>query len=82
MQISAVQFTINNISDSLVLVDLDNQIPSAEPIDSVYTDGSYDTKKCREVISHRQAHAVIQPRKMLNLGKIQRLALCNNANKN
>ena len=67
VQISAVQFTINNISDSLVLVDLDNQIPPVELIDSVYTDGSYDTKKCREVISDWQAHAVIPPRKMLTL---------------
>ncbi|WP_032058189.1 transposase, partial [Acinetobacter nosocomialis] len=28
-----------------------------------YTDGAYDTKCCRKVISDRQAHAVIPPRK-------------------
>jgi hypothetical protein len=43
-------------------------------IDSVYTDGAYDTKKCRQVIADRQAHAVIPPRKMRNHGKIQRSA--------
>ena len=63
LQIRAVQLTTNNISDSQVLGDLLNQIPPAEPIDSVYTDGAYDTKQCREMISDRQAHAVIPPRK-------------------
>jgi len=45
------------------LGDLLNQIPSDERIDSVYTDGVYDTKLCRQVISDRHAHAVIPPRK-------------------
>ncbi len=43
--------------------DLLNQIPSDERINSVYTDGAYDTKQCRQVIVDRQAHAVIPPRK-------------------
>ena len=34
-----------------------------EPIDSVYTDGAYDTKHCRQVILDRDAHAIIPPRK-------------------
>jgi hypothetical protein len=51
------------MSDSQVLGDLLNQIPKAEPINSVYTDGAYDTKHCREVIADWQAHAVISPRK-------------------
>ena len=65
MQIRAVQLTTNNVSDSQVLGDLLNQIPSDERIDSVYTDGAlpYDTKWCRQVISDRHAHAVIPPRK-------------------
>lgn len=63
LQIRAVQLTTNNISDSQVLGHLLNQIPPDEPIDSVYTDGAYDTKQCREMISDRQAHAVIPPRK-------------------
>jgi hypothetical protein len=28
-----------------------------------YTDGAYDTKYCRQLISDRQAHAVTPPRK-------------------
>ncbi len=63
LQIRAVQLTTNNVSDSQVLGDLLDQIPLDERIDSVYTDGAYDTKCCRKVISDRQAHAVIPPRK-------------------
>ena len=53
-----------------MLGDLLDQIPQDEQIDSVYTDGAYDTKQCRQVIADRQAHAVIPPRKMRNLVKI------------
>jgi len=63
LQIRSVQLTINNVSDSQVLGDLLNQIPLDEQIDSVYTDGAYDTKQCRQVIADREAHAVIPPRK-------------------
>jgi hypothetical protein len=63
LQIRAVQLTTNNISDSQVLEDLLQQIPKDEQIDSVYTDGAYDTKHCRQVIADRQVHAVIPPRK-------------------
>ena len=63
LQIRAVQLTTNNISDSQVLGDLLDQIPPDEPIDSVYTDRAYGTKCFRQVISDRQAHAVIPPRK-------------------
>ncbi|MDI9693705.1 transposase, partial [Acinetobacter baumannii] len=48
---------------SQVLGDLLDQIPQDERVDSVYTDGAYDTKQCRKVIADRQAHAVIPPRK-------------------
>jgi hypothetical protein len=34
-----------------------------ERIDSVYTDGAYDTKHCQQVILNRDAHAVIPSRK-------------------
>jgi hypothetical protein len=44
LQIRAVQLTTNNISDSQLLGDLLDQIPLDEQIDSVYTDGAYDTK--------------------------------------
>jgi len=63
LQIRAVQLTTNNVSDSQVLSDLLDQVPLDEQIDSVYTDGAYDTKRCRQVIADRQAHAVIPPRK-------------------
>ena len=63
IQIRAVQLTANNVSDSQVLEDLLAQIPLDEQIDSAYTDGAYDTKRCRQVIADRQAYAVIPPRK-------------------
>ncbi|WP_180128713.1 MULTISPECIES: IS5 family transposase [unclassified Acinetobacter] len=63
LQIRAVQLTANNVSDSQVLEDLLAQIPLDEQIDSVYTDGAYDTKRCHQVIADRQGHAVIPPRK-------------------
>ncbi|KCX50256.1 putative transposase [Acinetobacter pittii] len=46
-----------------MLEDLLSQVPLDERIDSVYTDGAYDTKHCRQVILNRDAHAVIPPRK-------------------
>ena len=63
LQIRAIQLTTNNVSDSQVFGDLLDQIPQDEQIDSVYTDGAYSTKKCRQVIADRQAHAVIPLRK-------------------
>ena len=46
-QIHAVQLTTNNVSDSQVLEDLLAQIPLNKRIDTVYTNGAYDTKHCR-----------------------------------
>ena len=43
------------MGDSQVPGDLLDQIPSDERIDSVYTDGAYDTKRCRQVIADRNA---------------------------
>ena len=63
LQIRAIQLTTNNVSDSQVLGDLLDQILEEEQIDSIYTDGAYDTKQCRQLIADRQAHAVIPPRK-------------------
>ena len=73
LQIRAVQLTTNNASDSQVLGDLLAQIPLDEQINSVYTDGAYDTKYCRQVILDRQAHAVIPPRKNAKLWKDKKL---------
>jgi hypothetical protein len=70
LQIRAIQLTTNNVSDSQVLGDLLNQISSDELIDSVYTDGAYDTKLCRHVISDRHAHAEIPQEKMQGHGMI------------
>ena len=47
LEIRAVKLTTNNVSDLL------NQILSDKPIDSIYTDGTYDTKYCRQVIADR-----------------------------
>lgn len=62
LQIKKVQLTTNNVSDSQVLGYLLNQMPLGEQIDSVYTDGAYDMKQCRQVIAERP-HALVPPRK-------------------
>lgn len=63
LQIRTVQLITNNVGDSQVLGDLLDQIPPDGRIDSVYTDGAYDTKRCRQLIANRQAHSIIPPRK-------------------
>ena len=80
LQIRAVQLTTNDVSDSQVLEELLHQIPLDEQIDSVYTDGAYDTKHCRQVISDRQAHAVIPPKRMQSHGKINKQGLSSGMN--
>ncbi len=40
LQLCTLQLTKNNVSNSQILQDLLNQIPSDEQIDSVYIDGS------------------------------------------
>ena len=78
LQIRAVQLTTNNVSDSPVLGELLDQVPPTEQSDPHCTDGAYDTKLCRQVISDRDAHAVIPPRKNAkpwkdkNLGFVER----------
>jgi hypothetical protein len=49
---------VSNLNKSQVLGDLLDQIPLEEQIDSVYTDGAYDTKYCRQVVSDRQARSI------------------------
>ena len=77
LQIRAVQLTTNNVSDSQVLGDLLKQIPEDEQIDSVNTDGAYDTKHCRQVIVDRQANAIIPPRKNAKLWKDSKISSSN-----
>ena len=50
-----------------------DQIPLDERIDSIYTDGAYDTKHCRQVILDQDAHAVIPSRKNAKLWKDKKL---------
>ena len=45
--------------DAPILPDLLNQIPSDQEISSVTGDGAYDTRKCHDAISARNANAVI-----------------------
>ena len=59
-----MQLTTNNVSDSQVLEGLLAQIPLDERINSVYTDGAYDIKHCRQVILDQDAHAVFHQERM------------------
>ena len=47
--------------DAPILPDLLNQIPSDQEIGSVTGDVAYDTRKCHDAISARNANAVIPP---------------------
>lgn len=49
-----------------MLPELLNQIPLDQDIGRVTADGAYNTRKCREAIASRGAHAVIPPRKNAN----------------
>ena len=52
LQIRVVQVTTNNVSDSQVFGDLLDQIPQDEQIDSVYTNGAYDTMNSHRFCRH------------------------------
>lgn len=63
LEVRAVEITGSHIGDAPMLPDLLNQIPANEVIGSVTADGAYDTRKCHDAITDRDAHAVIPPRK-------------------
>jgi len=69
LEIRAIEATSSSIGDAPVLPDLLNQIPPDEEIGSVTADGAYDTRKCHDAITARNAHAVIPPRKNAKLWK-------------
>ena len=84
-EVRAVEVTTSNIGDAPMLPELLNQIPLDQDIGSVTADGAYDTRKCRDAIAARNAHAVILPRKNAkpwkpaSAGAITRNeAVCNN----
>jgi len=63
LEIRAIELTGSNIGDAPILPDLLGQIGPDQQIDRVTADGAYDTRKCYEAITGRNAHAVIPPRK-------------------
>lgn len=72
LEICAVEVT-RSIGDAPMLTDLLDQIPLDEEIGSVTGDGAYDTRKCRDAIAARNAHAVIPQRKDAKLWKPEKL---------
>jgi hypothetical protein len=69
LEVRAVEVTTSNIGDAPMLPELLNQIPPDQDIGSVTADGAYDTRKCHDAITARNAHAVIPPRKNAKLWK-------------
>jgi len=63
LEIRAIEVTDNSIGDAPVLPTLLDQIPPAEKIASVSSDGAYDTKDCHKAIALRAAYAIIPTRK-------------------
>ena len=71
LQISGVQLSTNNVSNSQVLEDLISQISLEERIDLVYKDGTYYIKHNRPSILDRDVHAGLLTRKNVNPRKDQ-----------
>ena len=69
LEIRAIEVTSSGIGDAPMLPDLLNQIPADHDLGSVTADGAYDTRKCRDAIAARNAHAVIPPRKNAKMWK-------------
>lgn len=62
LEIRAVEVTGSHVGDAPMLPGLLDQIPAGAEIGSVTADGACDTRKCREAVAGRGAHAVIPPR--------------------
>ena len=63
LEIRGIEVTSNRLGDAQVLLDLLNQIPCDEQIESVSGDGAYDTNKVHTAIAERGAEAIIPIRK-------------------
>lgn len=61
LEIRAVEVTSISIGGASMLPELLDQIPPNEEICSVTGDGAYDTRKCHDANTARNAHAVIPP---------------------
>lgn len=60
--IVAVELTANFVGNPEVLPDMLKQLPDNEAIATIAADGAYDTEKCHQAITARQAQALIPPR--------------------
>lgn len=63
LEIRAIEVTDNRTSDATMLPELLSQIPAAEELMTVTTDGAYDTRRCHAAIAERGAAAIIPPRR-------------------
>lgn len=63
LEVRAVEITTSNVGDAPMLPESLDQIPPDQDIGSVTADGAYDTRRCHDAISARNAHAIIPPRK-------------------
>jgi hypothetical protein len=58
-----MEVTDNRTGDATMLPELLAQIPAAEGLVTVTTDGAYDTRLCHAAIAERGAAAIIPPRR-------------------
>ena len=61
LEIRAMEVTDNRTGDATMLPELLSQIPEAEELATVTTDGAYDTRLCHAAIAQRGAAAIIPP---------------------
>ena len=69
LQIRAICVTSNNVSDVSVLPDLLRQLPQDEVLESLTSDGAYDTKPAHGAVIEYGAIPVIAPRKNARIRK-------------
>jgi hypothetical protein len=69
LEIRAMEVTDNRTSDATMLPELLAQIPAAEGLVTVTTDGAYDTRLCHAAIAERGAAAIIPHVETANSGK-------------
>jgi hypothetical protein len=61
LEIRAMDVTDNLTGDTTMLPELLSQIPAAEALVTITTDGAYDTRLCHAAIAERGASAIIPP---------------------
>ncbi|MTD34196.1 transposase [Paludibacterium sp. dN 18-1] len=70
LEIRAMEVTDNRTSDTTMLPERQPQIPKAEQLVTVTTDGAYDTRLCHAAIAARGAASIIPSSRNCQLNRL------------